>query len=94
MKDTISRQAAIDIAYKYKADIIAEEIEDLPSVQSEHKRGKWSFIRGNMFECTCCGTPYTTQQLNGLCNYDTGLYVPKFCPNCGADLQEDECGIN
>ena len=33
--DTISRQAAIDIAYKYKADIIAEEIEDLPFVQPE-----------------------------------------------------------
>lgn len=33
--DTISRQAAIDIAYKYKADIIAEEIEELPSAQPE-----------------------------------------------------------
>lgn len=33
MSDLISRQAAIDVAYKYKADIIAEEIEDLPSAQ-------------------------------------------------------------
>ena len=33
--DMISRQAAIDIAYKYKADIIAEEIEELPTIQPE-----------------------------------------------------------
>ena len=33
--DLISRQAAIDIAYKYKADIIAEEIEELPTIQPE-----------------------------------------------------------
>lgn len=36
--DLVSRQAAIDIAYKYRADIIAEEIEDLPSVQSEQAK--------------------------------------------------------
>lgn len=34
-RDLIDRQAAIDVAYKYKADIIAEEIEDSPSAQPE-----------------------------------------------------------
>ena len=36
--DLVNRQKAIDIAYKYRADIIAEEIEDLPSVQSEQTK--------------------------------------------------------
>ena len=36
-EDLIRRQAAIDVAYKYKADIIAEEIEDLPPSQPEVK---------------------------------------------------------
>lgn len=61
----------------------------LMSLKPERKKGKWSFIGDNMFECTCCGTSYTTQQLNGLRNYNTDPYAPKFCPNCGAYMRED-----
>lgn len=61
-------------------------------VQTERKKGKWNFIGDNMFECNCCGTPYTTQQLNGLRNYDTDPYAPKFCPNCGADMRGEKDG--
>ena len=98
--DAISRRAAIDALAKRWGwimnfdrigETIAEEcktvINGLPSVQPERKKWKWSFIGDNMFECTCCGTPYTTQQLNGLRNYNTDPYAPKFCPNCGADMR-------
>lgn len=66
-----------------------EIVYDAPTIEPERKTGKWSFIGDNMFECTCCGTPYTTQQLNGLRNYNTDPYAPKFCPNCGADMRGD-----
>lgn len=54
------------------------------------KPGRWSFIGENMFECTSCGVVYTTEQLNGLRNYDTDPYAPKFCPNCGADMRGEQ----
>ena len=100
--DYISRQAAIDAVYKC-ADIFAgdmpvmvvkadayEALAQLPSAQPERKRGKWNFIGDNMFECTSCGVVYTTRQLNGLRNYDTDPYAPKFCPNCGADMRGEQ----
>lgn len=67
----------------------ADKVNRMPTIE-ERKKGKWSFIGDNMFECTCCGTPYTTQQLNGLRNYNTDPYAPKFCPNCGADMRGDD----
>ena len=91
MNDLISRQAAIDAVHYYiesgyKCDIF-QELKDLPSVEPERKKGEWNFIGDNMFECTHCRVVYTTQQLNGLRNYDVDPYAPRFCPNCGADLR-------
>jgi len=43
-----------------------------------------------MFECTCCHIIYTAKQLDGLRNYNTDPYVPKFCPNCGADMRGEQ----
>ena len=82
MDELISRQVAIDT---FEDTTFTKS--ELPSAQPERKKGKWSFIGDNMFECTCCGTPYTTQQLNGLRNYNTDPYAPNFCPNCGADMR-------
>ena len=68
-----------------------DEINAEPTITPECEMGKWDFIGDNMLKCTCCGTPYTTQQLNGLRNYDTDPYAPKFCPNCGAKMEGTEC---
>lgn len=68
-------------------DIIEKE---LSYAQPKRKTGKWNFIGDNMFECTSCGVAYTTMQLNGLRNYDTDPYAPKFCPNCGADMRGEQ----
>ena len=54
------------------------------------KPGRWNFIGDNMFECTSCGVVYTTEQLNGLRNYDTDPYAPRFCPSCGADMRGEQ----
>ena len=61
--------------------------EQLPSAQ---KKGHWNFVGDNLFECTCCGEMYTTQQLNGLRVYDKDPYCPFFCPHCGADMRGEE----
>lgn len=69
------------------AEKALDVIETLLSTEPERKKGKWNFIGDNMFECTHCGVIYTTQQLNGLRNYDIDPYVPRFCPNCGAGME-------
>jgi hypothetical protein len=55
--------------------------------KADRPQGKWNFIGDNMFECPSCRVPYTTEQLNGLRNYASDPYLPKFCPNCGCDMR-------
>lgn len=69
---------------------VHEAIEIIQQSQPEREKGKWNFIGDNMFECTYCGVVYTTQQLNGLRNYNVDPYTPKFCPNCGAPMVSEE----
>lgn len=71
-------------------EAIRKAMDKMPTIEPERKKGKWNFTGDNMFECTYCGAVYTTQQLNGLRNYDVDPYAPKFCPNCGADMREEQ----
>ena len=82
--DLISRQEAIDIAYKYRADIIAEEIEDLPAAQSKSKTGKWieAYDPFNRISGRC-----------SVCGWEAHLYEDdvvgmNYRPNCGTDMRE------
>lgn len=53
--------------------------EQLPSAQPERKKGKWTK------DCACeiCGfKPW----------YERDIHTLSFCPNCGADMREDQDG--
>lgn len=104
-EDAISRRRLLNdlkelIAAWEKYPVMAEQIkgvetaigyvETIPSVTQKRKTRKWNFIGDNMFECSCCGTPYTTRQLNSWRNKDIDPYAPYFCPNCGADMRGEE----
>lgn len=81
--DVISRQGVLDLAKKGilvsngNYGSVCKAINDLPSVKPQEKSGKW---------------------VNGVCDnckYDWGkdapiASVPKYCPNCGAKMQEVE----
>lgn len=92
MYDLISRQAAIDLiennSYLIKHNLndvekgmtltgIKQALEFLPSVQPEQKTGRWSNAVKycGEFVCTNC---------NMLCY--TNEY--RYCPNCGAKMEE------
>ena len=89
--DTISRQAAIDavsdlywmderlLNFKKEIDATFDKIMALPSAQPEREKGKWTK------DCACeiCGfKPW----------YERDIHTLSFCPNCGADMREDQDG--
>ena len=83
--DTISRQAAIDVAsgYCHPANI-AKELAKLPTAQPEPKEGHWipheSPDGGEQYECSRCGVLW---EFNDGTPEDNEAY---FCPKCGAKM--------
>ena len=98
MDDLISRQAAIDaiscditITGRQNAELVAatmgafaDRIKALPSAQSERKRGEWRHYEGYL-TCSECGTEYDDDIMTHCCDD-----VPKYCPNCGADMRGEQ----
>lgn len=70
----------------YARGTIEDAIYDgiLKPAELEIKTGRWEFIGDNLFQCSCCGAIYTTQQLDNL-RQKSGdeMYFADFCPNCG-----------
>lgn len=88
--DLISRQAAImetwrEPRYTDPLNVLTEirdRLRSLPSEQPERKKGKWRHYEGYL-TCSECGTEYDDDIMTH-CGDD----VPKFCPDCGADMRE------
>lgn len=57
------------------------ESHPLSSAQSERKKGKWRHYESYL-TCSECGAEYDDDIMTH-CGDD----VPKFCPNCGADMR-------
>ena len=58
---------------------ILEKISKMPTIEPERKKGKWTK------DCACeiCGfKPW----------YERDIHTLSFCPNCGADMREDQDG--
>ena len=86
--DLISRQVAIDdIRTMNPQDALLDIkwiemwLKQLPSAESKRRKGKW--MRGwryrDIYRCNLCGV----WQFND----------SHFCPNCGADMREEDNGI-
>lgn len=63
-------------------DDLVDDVNSLPSEQPERKMGKWRHYEGYL-TCSECGTEYDDDIMTH-CGDD----VPKFCPDCGADMRE------
>lgn len=90
MNDLIDRQAALNCVYGTSPNKIKGRIAELPSAQTERKKGKW--IERNprnspdcrLIECSECGNAYI---VGYDINYDDWIDGRNFCMKCGADLR-------
>ena len=101
--DSISRQMAIDVLDKRFDSIpmeqtteilqLRKDLRELPSAQSERKRGKWIAVTedGDVYKriCSCCGQEAFFQNDDPDELYDGGRYeLSDFCPHCGAEMSK------
>lgn len=91
-EDSVSREQALltltgkNLSAKSVEELIqlfSKRIKTLPPVTPTRKVGKWT--NGNPI-CPCCGE-------DKFKDLDADIWAdwqPKYCPNCGAEMQEDE----
>ena len=103
MSDLISRQAAIDAIWKpiikpnemiFDALKQAQqnEIETIPSVEPERKRGEWEWDqRTGEYECSECGCNPIYERTTPDCS-EIDKY--KFCRWCGAVMEVKDDNIS
>lgn len=89
--DLISRASAIDIVrfecgeWEGLAKTIIKRFEQLPSVQSERKKGRW-LTSDDMYETGVCSVCKCDSQEP--VSYTIMMF--KYCPNCGAEMENDD----
>ena len=96
MNDLISRQAAIDILYKFAGCIVDTpngdyhrayeasryKLETLPSAQPERKKGRWIKVNGKTaINCSAC------YHCSWSLVFEHTVKRFNFCPNCGAEMK-------
>ena len=65
-------------------------IDDVPTIDSERKKGKWDFIGNQLFKCTSCEKEYSQDQFYALQTYYSDPEFPNYCPNCGCQMKGGE----
>ena len=94
MNGMISKTAAVELIERmYKAcegslsdyhDLLVAAFIDFPPVDAVPvRRGQWRHYEG-VLTCSECGTEYYDDIIEWC-----GDHVPKFCPDCGADMKKD-----
>lgn len=68
----------------YDETMLVNDLNALPSAEPERKKGKWWHYEG-MLTCSECGMEFY-DDIEEYCGDD----VPKFCPDCGAEMSEGE----
>ena len=88
-EDAISRQAVLDIVSNPLNIRLDAIIKELPPVTPQPKTGRWinRHIIANktidMIVCSECGEEFSYDAETGVSEY-------KYCPHCGAKMEEEE----
>ena len=92
MSDLISRQDAVDAVFELSdklanemlfIDAIVDEIENLPSIEPERKRGRWQRRKGS--DCWECSKCHAVLESDDIVRHN--FY---YCYHCGADMMNED----
>ena len=72
-----------DISYKAFVNLIKRQ----PTIEPERRLGRWVAVGECYVKCSECGLETTKNELRGIALF--GENEPYFCPNCGADMREE-----
>jgi DNA-directed RNA polymerase subunit RPC12/RpoP len=91
VSDLIDRQQAVDEAEKWFFNLkdkrtVGEVLKDLPSIQPEHKVGRWMHCPQNVswlyvYKCSECGGYLQISDVDGK------GYKANYCSYCGARME-------
>lgn len=83
-------RTAEDMPIYYKP-IIAEVINVLLMDAQEEKHGKWIHSDNGQTKCSICGSPIPIRKVvyDGEVMWEDNSVV-KYCPNCGAKMEEEK----
>ena len=99
-EDAVSREAvlsmidtymnkSVELHYLPTSDGIKKLISILPSVQPEHKTGRWIPSDSELeIKCNKCGKDFS-EYVDSI-DYIYLAEYPKFCPNCGVKMEGGE----
>lgn len=77
-----------DLTRFYDGEVTARQLIDKqPTVETEQKKGRWVAVGERYVKCSECGLETTKNELRGIALF--GENEPYFCPNCGADMREE-----
>lgn len=66
---------------RYCMELMTVLIKDAPTIEPERKKGKWIEEPNCYYRCSRCSSHYPS--ILGYMDY-------KYCPNCGADMREEQ----
>lgn len=80
--------------YEYVQVVYKNDIDAAPTIESERKNGRWEMLQipitPPVYKCSVCGSHAPLILTGCLVNRRYEANLTKFCPNCGARLEEKE----
>ena len=82
LKDAINMCVSIDTSGLSELKAVLEDVEEMPTIEPERKKGTWIEYDNSHCECPFCHEEWSY--------FNNEVEYFNYCPNCGAEMTEGE----